>query len=100
VPTCPEYRLIKEKGGRLDLLLAGDATGTLSLDFVRMPRQRVSAGKFDLAKLEPMGATARGIRLARKAVRKIKWTRPPQPTGSSKATPAKKKRPDRQPSLF
>jgi topoisomerase-4 subunit A len=93
-----EYQLIKDKAGKLDLLLDGDAKGTLTLDFVRTPRQRVGTGRFDLAKLEVMGATARGLRLARKAVRKLKWTPPAKKT--AKKTGSKAKPATRQASLF
>ena len=36
-----EYRLIKDKGGRVDLLLPSNATGTVHLDFVPTKRQRL-----------------------------------------------------------
>jgi topoisomerase-4 subunit A len=78
-----EYQLIKDKAGKIDLFLLNGETGVLSLDFVRTPRQRVRSGSFDLATLEPMGVTARGVRLARKAVSRIKLT---------PAKPQKKKR--------
>jgi topoisomerase-4 subunit A len=71
-----EYRLLKDDGGRIDLLLPGDARGTLALDFVRTPRQRVRAGTFDLARLERTGVTARGVRLAPKPVSRLKWKPP------------------------
>jgi topoisomerase-4 subunit A len=88
-----EYQLIKGKAGRVDFLLPGDAKGSLSLDYVKLPRQRVRSGSFDLSKLEPMGVGARGVRLAPKAVSRLKW-KPQQP----KRAPAAK--PNRQASLF
>ena len=36
-----EYRLIKDKGGRVDLLLSPDQLGTVHLDFVPAKRQRL-----------------------------------------------------------
>jgi len=72
-----EYRLIKDAGGRVDLLLPADAKGSLQLDFVPTPRQRVATARFDLGKLAFTGAAARGTRLAAKPVRKLRWKRPP-----------------------
>jgi len=88
-----EYRLIKDAGGHIDLLLPGDAKGTLTLDYVPTPRQRVSSGRFDLKSLEFTGISARGTRLAPKAVRKIRFSRPPAPKKRRGRSP-------RQTSLF
>jgi len=88
-----EYLLIKDKAGRIDLLLPGHAKGSLSLEYVKTPRQRVRAGSFKLSKLEPMGVGARGVRLAPKAVSRVKWKRE-----QSKRTRSAK--PARQTSLF
>jgi topoisomerase-4 subunit A len=67
-----EYRLIRDEGGRLDLLLPEGRTGILSLRFAPSPRQRVRAAKFDLSKLARTGATARGARLAARPVAAVK----------------------------
>jgi len=82
-----EYRLIKDKAGKIDLFLPKGRTGMLWLDFVRTPRQRVRSGSFDLSKLEPMGINARGVRLARKPVSRVKLkpAGPPEPRGKSPA---------------
>ncbi len=67
-----EYQLVKDKAGKIDLLLTKGESGTLMLDYVSAPRQRVRSGKFDLAKLVPMGVSARGVRLAPKPVSKLR----------------------------
>jgi len=82
-----EYQLIKDKAGRVDLLLTDGETGTLLLDYVAAPRQRVRSGKFDLAKLARMGVSARGVRLAPKPVGKLRLL--PKKTPRSKATAKK-----------
>lgn len=69
-----EYQLIKDKAGKIDLLLAPDESGVVAFEFVPAPRQRVKAGKFDLSKLEATGTTARGVRLAPKPVKSVKFT--------------------------
>jgi len=67
-----EYRLIKDKGGRIDLLLPEDEAGRLHLDFVPAKRQRLKEAEFDLSTLEPTSPAARGARLAPKPVSKVK----------------------------
>jgi topoisomerase-4 subunit A len=67
-----EYQLIKDKQGKVDLLLDPAAAGTLTLSFVPAPRQRSKSAKFDLQKLEKIGVAAKGVRLAPKPVRSIK----------------------------
>jgi hypothetical protein len=70
-----EYQLIKDKAGKIDLLVAPDEAGEVAFEFAPAPRQRVKAGKFDLSKLETTGTTARGVRLAAKPVKSVKSTR-------------------------
>ena len=97
-----EYQLIKDKAGKIDLLLAADEGGVVAFEFAPTPRQRVKAGKFDLSKLETTGTTARGQRLAAKPVKSVKLTR----RGTAKKKPrSKPSKPDRnhkptQSSLF
>ena len=67
-----EYRLIKDKGGRVDLLLPPGETGIIHMDFVPAKRQRLKKADFDLRGLEPTNAGARGARMAPKPVAKIK----------------------------
>jgi topoisomerase-4 subunit A len=67
-----EYRLIKDKGGRLDLLLPPGENGTVHLDFVPAKRQRLKEADFDLSQLEPTSPAARGTRMAPKPVAKVK----------------------------
>ena len=67
-----EYRLIKDKGGRIDELLPADEAGTVHLDFVPQKRQRLKEAEFDLSTLEPTSPSARGARLAPKPVGKLK----------------------------
>lgn len=74
-----EYQLIKDKAGKLDLLLPGDASGTLHLKFAAMKRQRVHEASFDLADLEITGTAARGARLAPKPVAQVRLVAKPAP---------------------
>jgi topoisomerase-4 subunit A len=68
-----EYQLIKGDKGKVDLLiLEGQPLGTVHLSFVPAKRQRVKSAQFDLEELDLMGVSARGVRLASKAVSKIK----------------------------
>jgi topoisomerase-4 subunit A len=96
-----EYHLIKDKAGKVDLLLQGGETGKISFKYAPAPRQRVKTGNFDLSKLEVTGTTARGIRLAPKAVKSLKYQRKEASSRKKKAT-AKKTRVDKakQTSLF
>jgi len=83
-----EYRLIKDKGGRVDELLPAGVTGNVHMDFVPQKRQRLKAADFDLSTLELTSATARGARMAPKPVGKMKFTAI-EPK-ASKASPKKK----------
>jgi len=86
------YRLIKDKGGRVDLLLPPGETGTVHMDFVPAKRQRLKQADFDLGTLEMTSPTARGARMAPKPVGKLKLI--PAEGGRSKGPPqAAKKRP-------
>jgi topoisomerase-4 subunit A len=67
-----EYQLIKGKAGKIDLLLDGDIQGRLQMDFVPAKRQRVKKATYDTGGLQFVSPTARGSRLAPKAVAKIK----------------------------
>jgi len=69
-----EYQLIKDKAGKIDLLLTPEQAGVVHFEFVPATRQRVKSGKFDLAQLELTGTTARGVRLAPKPVKAVKYT--------------------------
>jgi topoisomerase-4 subunit A len=95
-----EYQLIKDKAGKVDLLLASGETGKISFQFTPAPRQRVKTGKFDLSKLELTGTTARGIRLAPKPVKSLKYNR--RESSPKKKASRKKVRVDKakQASLF
>ena len=68
-----EYRLIKDKGGRVDYLLPAGETGRVDMDFVPAKRQRLKKADFDLTTLEVTAATARGARMAPKPIGKIKF---------------------------
>jgi len=95
-----EYQLIKDKAGKIDLLLAPGEAGSVSFKFAPAPRQRVKTGRFDLAKLARTGTTARGARLAAKPVSSIKYER--RSAAKPKAT-ARTRKPlgnARQSSLF
>ena len=95
-----EYQLIKEKAGKIDLLLAPTEAGVLTFKFAPAPRQRVKTGHFDLAKLERTGTTARGVRLALKPVKSVQYQR--RSTAKPKATAhgRKQMKASRQSSLF
>ena len=67
-----EYRLIKDKGGRVDLLLLEGQSGTVHMDFVPAKRQRLKKADFDLRDLETTSPSARGARMAPKPVAKLK----------------------------
>jgi topoisomerase-4 subunit A len=86
-----EYRLIKDKGGRVDLLLPPGETGTIHMDFVPAKRQRLKKAEFDLETLEITSAGARGARMAPKPVAKLKLVASDRPRPpAKKATPSKK----------
>jgi len=70
-----EYHLIKDKKGRVDLLLRGDASDVLHVDFAPAKRQRVHDARFDLGQLDLIGITARGRRLAPKPVSRVRKLR-------------------------
>ncbi len=67
-----EYELIPGREGQIDLLLPGTAEGRVHLTFAKAPRQRLKEAEFDLATLEPTGASARGRRIAPKPVARVK----------------------------
>jgi topoisomerase-4 subunit A len=68
-----EYRLIKDKGGRIDYLLPAGETGKVHMDFVPAKRQRLKEADFDLTTLEVTAASARGARMAPKPIGKVKF---------------------------
>ena len=81
-----EYALIKDKAGRIDLLLPGAPGGRAWLKFAPAKRQRIQETTFDLGGLELTSVTARGVRLAPKPVSQVKWLQdasepPPAPKG-------------------
>ena len=83
-----EYALIKGKAGKIDMILPGDAQGKLLMDFVPAKRQRVKKANYDIAELQFISPTARGSRLAPKAVAKIKLEKvAAKPPGGSKPPP-------------
>jgi topoisomerase-4 subunit A len=91
-----EYQLVKDKLGKVDLLVDPAEAGMLTLSFVPAPRQRSRSAKFDLQTLEKTGVASKGIRLAPKPVRSIKHTalkrkstrkrKPPRNSGPSGGT--------------
>jgi topoisomerase-4 subunit A len=70
-----EYELVKDKQGRVDLLIPGDCNDTVHVDFVPAKRQRVHEAEFDLGELELTGVTARGRRIAPKPAAKVRRIR-------------------------
>jgi topoisomerase-4 subunit A len=88
-----EYRLIKDKGGRVDELLAAGVTGSVHMDFVPQKRQRIKTADFDLSTLELTSPSARGARMASKPVGKLKFTpveKPAKKPATGKAAAARK----------
>ncbi len=88
-----EYRLIKDKGGRIDLLLPAGETGTVHMDFVPAKRQRLKEADFDLTTLEMTSPTARGARMAPKPVAKVKLVPSQSATDDSSGSGAGKSGP-------
>ena len=67
-----EYRLIKDRGGKLLMLIQDEDPGEVHMTFVRKPRQRVNEGTFDLSALRPTGVASKGNRLSPKQISRIK----------------------------
>lgn len=67
-----EYRLIKDEGGRVDLLLDHENPGKVHLEFVPAKYQRIREGKYNLNNLDFVGVSARGSRLSPKPVAKVR----------------------------
>ncbi len=89
-----EYHLIKNKAGKIDLLLEGAAAGSLELGFVPAKRQRLKSATFDLSELQLIGPSARGARLAPKPVSKVRLKKASASDSSSpKKSPVRKKKP-------
>jgi topoisomerase-4 subunit A len=86
-----EYQLVKDKAGRIDLLLALDAVGTLQLRFAAKKRQRVHEATFDLDDVPETGVAARGTRLAAKPVAAVKLVEKPAPPPGGGRGPAKRR---------
>ncbi|MCZ6782944.1 MAG: DNA topoisomerase IV subunit A [Proteobacteria bacterium] len=82
-----EYTLIKDRAGRIDLLLPEGETGRVKLVFAPAKRQRKSDSVFDLSTLEPTGVAARGTRLASKPVRRVKLLPAKSPRSPRKKAP-------------
>jgi topoisomerase-4 subunit A len=86
-----EYALIKDKAGKVDLLLGGDEGGELTMHFVPAKRQRVKTASYDLAELAPTSPTARGARLAPKPVARVQYKASAKPSPKPKKSASKKK---------
>jgi len=87
-----EYSLVKNKEGKVDLLLPAGETGKVHLGFVPAKRQRVKSADYDLAELQLTSPTARGVRLAPKPVSKVKLAEPAKrkPAGPQGGAPVAK----------
>ena len=70
-----EYFLIKDRAGKVDLLLQDESPGSVHLNYVPKKRQRVKEATFDLNTLKQTSAGARGTRLAPKPVGRVKRLR-------------------------
>lgn len=73
-----EYELIKDREGKIDYFAVG-AGGIATLHFAPAKGQRVHEQVVDLGALEPCGVSARGAKLADKAVQKIVVKPAPKP---------------------
>lgn len=88
-----DYELIKDKAGKIDLLLPGDATNMIKVHFAPAKRQRVKEAEFDLSELEFTGPGSKGRRVNPKPINRIQKLRletdpveddePSSPTGRS-----------------
>jgi topoisomerase-4 subunit A len=88
-----EYKLIRDKAGRIDLLLRPEEAGVLSLAYTPATRQRIKGSKFDLGDLIPTAASARGTRLGAKPVSRLQHLgrkRPRKRTTQTGARPRRK----------
>ncbi|MBN2528242.1 MAG: DNA topoisomerase IV subunit A [Deltaproteobacteria bacterium] len=70
-----EYELIKDKAGKIDLLLPGDAQNKIKVHFTPAKRQRVREAEFDLAELEFIGPLSKGRRVNPKPINRIQKMR-------------------------
>lgn len=97
-----EYELVKDKKGKVDMLLEGDSQDTLNLDFVPAKRQRVHNARFDLSILDFVGTTARGRRLSPKPVARLRKLRKSELEAEAEAQAAAEpeEQNNDQPSLF
>jgi topoisomerase-4 subunit A len=86
-----EYQLIKNREGKMDLLLAPGELGRLKMDYTPAKRQRVKNADYDLSSLEITSPAARGVRLAPKPVSKVKYLPPKATAGAKKKAASKKK---------
>jgi topoisomerase-4 subunit A len=66
------YRLISDKGGKVDILTKVAKPGTLRLSFVPGPRQRIKEATHQLNDLEVGTVAAKGIKLAPKPVSRLR----------------------------
>jgi len=87
-----EYKLIKDKAGKLDYLLGPETKGEVLMTLRPFPRQRVKNARFELEEVAATSPTARGTRLAPKPVSKvtIKPAKPAKRRSTAKAKPPSK----------
>ena len=95
-----EYELIKDKAGRVDLLLPGDSDDIVDLKYVPKKRQRVNESTFDLAEIRFTGPAARGRRLAPKPVARVKRRKRDDGDPAPGQAPPRDDGGDGQPGLF
>jgi hypothetical protein len=70
-----EYELIKNKEGKIDFLFVGEVEHRAHLTFVPQKGARLKEADFDLSGIEYCGIAARGSKMARKPVAKIRIDR-------------------------
>jgi hypothetical protein len=80
-----EYSLMKDEDCKVDLLLQGEDPGVLEVSYQAGSRQRVAGTTFDLARLELMGVSTRGVHVGNKPVSRVSVTERGKAKAPSKA---------------
>ena len=76
---------MKDEDCKVDLLLQGEDPGVLEVSYQAGSRQRVAGTTFDLARLELMGVSTRGVHVGNKPVSRVSVTERGKAKAPSKA---------------
>jgi topoisomerase-4 subunit A len=68
-----EYRIVSDKGGKIEFLTQASRPGKARLSFVPGPRQKVKEIVFDLKQLELTSLVSKGLKLAPKPVSRLRF---------------------------